>query len=61
MGYNFIYKNSKEFKEVTMIRWLPTLMSESIGLSWDVVYMFVFIIFIHYAYPRLLYVRNSEK
>ena len=47
MGHNFIYKNSKEFKEVTMTRWLPTLMSESIELSWDVVYMFVFIMLIH--------------
>ena len=60
MGHNFIYKSSKEFKEVTMIRWLPTLMSESIGLSWDVVYMFVFIM-LHSLCLRLLYVRNSEK
>ena len=30
-----------------MIHWLPTLMFESIELSWDVVYLFEFIMFIH--------------
>ena len=52
-GYNFtlIRKNSNEFKERAMIRWLPILMFESKGLSWDVVHMVVLNIFLHYVYP----------
>ena len=53
MGYNFtlIRKNSNEFKERAMICWLPILMFESKGLSWDVVHMVVLNIFFHYVYP----------
>ena len=53
MGYNFtlIRKNSNEFKERAMIRWLPILMFESKGLSRDVAHMVVLNIFFHYVYP----------
>ena len=52
MGHNFTFfrKYSNEFKERSMIRWLPILMFESKGLSWDVVPMVVLNIFFHYVY-----------